>query len=46
MKINERVNKNTDKEDPVDIPVLDFQKVSLQGCSKTKFPEAIPAGIL
>lgn len=40
------VNKNTDKEDPVGIVVLDFQKASLQGFIKTKLPEAIPGGIL
>lgn len=46
MNIYERVNKNTDKEDPVDVVYLDFQKASLKGFIKIKLPETIPSGIL
>lgn len=46
MNIYERVNKNTDKEDPVDVVYLDFQKASRKGFIKIKLPETIPGGIL
>lgn len=46
MNIYERVNKNIDKEDPVDVVYLDFQKASLKGFIKIKLPETIPGGIL